>query len=449
MTKPIHPAVLFRISVIGPLMSRADLAKGELKILVQDLSKHAYDAPDGKRFFVSAKTIERWYYVWKREGIEGLEPKDRCDRGKTVISQDVQSSLIELKKEVPSRSINTLIRHLEVREVVGKNELSRSSVYRLLKNHGLSKQVVNDSHKIERRAFEAPHAGEIWYSDVLHGPYIETSEGRRKTYLVSFQDDASRFVCHSGFYYSESTLALEHAFKEALLKRGMPKRLVIDNGSAYRSQSFKTVCARLGIHLIYCHPYEPQGKGKLERWHRTCRAQFLNEINVEKMTGLSDLNKALWIWIEHDYHQRPHEGLKKGETPLSRWRADQEHMKQLGVFARDLDSYFYHRIKRKVRKDGVIKWDGKDYEVSFEFSGDEVYLVVDPHTQTPLSIESMTYDTLCSVFPLDRQANYKRRRQRPTTVSVPLKKAGKKFVEDLVDKNQDIFDVTNTTLDRE
>jgi hypothetical protein len=124
-------------------------------------------------------------------------------------------------------------------------------------------------------------------------------------------------------------------------------------------------------------------------------------------------------------------------------------MKQLGVFARDLDSYFYHRIKRKVRKDGVIKWDGKDYEVSFEFSGDEVYLVVDPHTQTPLSIESMTYDTLCSIFPLDRQANYKRRRQRPTTVSVPLKKAGKKFVEDLVDKNQDIFDVTNTTLDRE
>lgn len=448
MTKPIHPQALFRISVIGPLMSRANLEKGELKTLVQSLSKHAYDAPDGKRAFVSAKTIERWYYVWKKEGIEGLAPKERCDRGKTQIPEHIQSSLIALKEEQPSRSINTLIRQLEVREVVGRNELSRSSVYRLLKNHGLSKQVVNDSHRIERRAFEAPHAGDIWYSDVLHGPHIVTSEGRRKTYLVSFLDDASRFVCHSGFYFTESALALEHAFKEALLKRGMPKKLVIDNGSAYRSDSLKTVSARLGIHLIHCHPYEPMEKGKLERWHRTFRAHFLNEVNLEGMSGLDELNKYLWIWIEHEYHQRPHEGLGKDETPLSRWRAGQHHMRPLGAFARNLDSYFYHRIKRRVRKDGVIKWDGKEYEVSFEFSDQEVYLVVDPHTHTAMTIESMTYNTLCPVFLLDRHANYQRRRQRPI-VSAPSNKLGKKFVEDLVDRNQDVFNITNTTLDRE
>ena len=102
MIKPVHPEALFRISVIGPLMSRADLAKGELKTLVQGLSKHAYDAPDGKRLFVSAKTIERWYYVWKKKGIEGLAPKERRDRGKTHIPTSIQSSLIELKKEQPS-----------------------------------------------------------------------------------------------------------------------------------------------------------------------------------------------------------------------------------------------------------------------------------------------------------------------------------------------------------
>ena len=448
MTKPVHPEALFRVSVIGPLMSRADLEKGELKTLVTGLSKHAYDAPDGKRLFVSAKTIERWYYVWKKEGIEGLAPKERRDRGKTHIPISVQSSLITLKKEQPSRSINTLIRHLEVREVVKRHELSRSSVHRFLQNHGLSKQVVGDSHKIERRAFEAPHAGDIWYSDVLHGPHIVTAKGLRKTYLVSFLDDTSRFVCHSGFYFSESTLALEHAFKEALLKRGLPKRLVVDNGSAYRSHSLKTVCARLGIHLTHCHPYEPQEKGKLERWHRTLRAHFLNEINVEKIKGLDELNKCLWIWIEHEYHQRHHEGLKKGETPLSRWRADLDHIRPLGAFARNLDSYFYHRIKRRVRKDGVIKWNGKEYEVSFEFSDQDVYLVVDPHTQTPLTVESLSYHTLCPVFPLDRQANYQRRRQRPK-ISTPSSQPGKKFVQDLCEKNQDIFDVTTTTLDRE
>src|SRR6266849_5762632 len=107
MTKPIHPQTLFRISVIGPLMSRADLASGELKRLVQGLAKYAYDAPDGKRIFLSYKTIERWYYIWNNDGIDGLSPKERCDHGKTQIPPHVQSCLISLKEEQPSRSINT------------------------------------------------------------------------------------------------------------------------------------------------------------------------------------------------------------------------------------------------------------------------------------------------------------------------------------------------------
>jgi len=448
MTKPIHPEALFRIQVIGSLMSRADLEKGELNRLIKGLSKHAYETPDGKRVFLAPKTIERWYYVWKKEGIEGLEPKIRSDRGKTQIPQDVQSQLIALKEEQPSRSIHTLIRQMEVQEKVGRGELTRSSVYRFLKNKGLSKQVVNDSHRIERRAFEALHAGDIWYSDVLHGPYITTSKGPQKTYLITFLDDASRLACHSGFYFTESALALEHALKEALLKRGRPKKLVIDNGSAYRAGTLQTVCARLGIHLVRCRPYEPQGKGKQERWHRTVRAQFLQEIALENVSDLNELNKRLWIWIEHEYHQRSHEGLEKDETPLSRWREDQSHIRQLGTFAASLDEYFYHRIKRKVRKDGVVSWEGKEYEVPFEFSGDTVYLVVDPHQQTALTIESMKYHTLGPVFPLDRQANCRRRRQRPE-MSKASGRHGKKFVEALVDNTEDTFDVTNTILDQE
>lgn len=448
MTKPLHPQALFRIQVIGSLMSRADLEKGELKTLVQNLAKHAYENPDGKRVLLSAKTIERWYYLWKNKGIDGLAPKERCDRGKTQIPQNVRSCLLSLKHEQPSRSINTLIRQLEVREVVSRNELNRSSVYRFLKNHGLSKQVVNDSHHIERRAFEALCAGDIWYSDVMHGPYIMTPNGSRKTYLITFLDDASRLACHSGFYFTESALALEHALKEALLKRGLPKKLVIDNGSAYRADSLKTVCARLGIHLVYCHPFEPQEKGKQERWHRTVRAQFLYEIALENIQDLNELNKRLWVWIEHEYHQRSHEGLEKGQTPLSRWRKDQLQVRQLGSFAKKLDSYFYHRIKRRVRKDGVVSWEGNKYEVPFELSGKLVYLVIDPHAQTAISVESMEYDTLAPVFPLDRHANCQRRRQRPVT-SVPSNKASKKFVEELVEKTKDQFDITNTVLERE
>ncbi|MBU0498729.1 MAG: DDE-type integrase/transposase/recombinase, partial [Gammaproteobacteria bacterium] len=97
--------------------------------------------------------------------------------------------------------------------------------------------------------------------------------------------------------------------QQAVLKRGLPKRLVVDNGAAYRAQTLQAVCARLGIHLIHCRPYAPEGKGKLERWHRTLRDQFLSEIDFSQGVTLEDANARLWAWIEAIYHRQPHGGL--------------------------------------------------------------------------------------------------------------------------------------------
>ena len=91
--------------------------------------------------------------------------------------------------------------------------------------------------------------------------------------------------------------------KQALLKRGVPSKLVVDNGAAYRAQTLQGICARLGIHLIFCRPYAPEGKGKLERWHRTLRDQFLGELDERHITSLEDLNARLWAWLEQVYHR--------------------------------------------------------------------------------------------------------------------------------------------------
>jgi putative transposase len=93
--------------------------------------------------------------------------------------------------------------------------------------------------------------------------------------------------------------------KQAILKRGIPLKLVVDNGAAYRAHTLQGICARLGIQLIYCRPYAPEGKGKLERWHRTCRDQFLSELDERHITGLEDLNARLWAWLEQVYHRSP------------------------------------------------------------------------------------------------------------------------------------------------
>ena len=73
-----------------------------------------------------------------------------------------------------------------------------------------------DANTIERRAFEAKHAGDIWYGDVMHGPHIQTPNGQHKVYLVSLMDDASRLIAHSAFCHAETALEIEGVLKQAV-----------------------------------------------------------------------------------------------------------------------------------------------------------------------------------------------------------------------------------------
>lgn len=412
MSKPLHPMALFRLSVLGPLASRGQLKRGEVKKIIRELANNAYHIPASRRTHLSEQTIWRWYHEWKKQSIEGLVPKLRRDKGQTQLAKEVQEALIFYKKDSPARSLNTLISFIEKQGLVAKGALARATVHRFLQNQQLSKRIPADKHTIERRSFVAEHAGDIWQGDVLHGPSIQTPGGMRKVYLVSLMDDASRLMAHSAFCLGETALDIEGVLKQAVLKRGLPHKLIIDNGAAYRAHTLQTICARLEIRLIYCRPYEPQGKGKLERFHRTFRDQFLNEINLEKVTGLADLNARLWAWLEQVYHSRPHGGLQ-GKTPIERWRDDLIRVRPLGANAPKIDDVFCHRIKRTVYNDGTLSWAGKKFEVPHERSGEKVVLVVDPHTQTARRIESMQGDDYGPVTLLDRHRNLHRKRQRP------------------------------------
>lgn len=204
--------------------------------------------------------------------------------------------------------------------------------------------------------------------------------------------------------------------KQALLKRGLPYKLIIDNGPAYRSHSLQAICARLEIRLVYSRAWEPQSKGKLERYHRTFREQFLSELDINKITGLGDLNARLWAWIEQVYHVRSHNGLEDKKTPIQRWRDDLLHVRPLQAhMAHRIDEIFYHRYVRKVRKNGTISWEGISFEVDHNLVGEKVELVVNPHTKTALRVESTLGVNLGPVVLLDLNANLHRHRQRPDT----------------------------------
>jgi len=236
------------------LTSRAQLAHGELKKIVRELSTVAYGIPYSGQCYLSHKTIERWYYDWRRGGIDALMPKKRSDHGSSSIETSVQEAILALKKEKPSRSLNTIKYLLEVQGLVARNTVSRATLHRFLQKQQLSKRTVSDAVTIERRSFEATHAGDIWQGDVMHGPAISTPHGKRKVYLVTLLDDASRLIVHSAFCFAETALSIEGVLKQALLRRGIPKKLIIDNGPAYRAKTLQMICAKLDIRLVYCKP---------------------------------------------------------------------------------------------------------------------------------------------------------------------------------------------------
>jgi len=416
--KSVHPVALFRLSVLGQLVSRQNLARGELKAIVQELALKHYDIPGSRHTLLSEKTIESWYYAWRKKGIDALEPKRRIDRGQSKISEALQSVLIKAKQENPKRSLNSLLKLVQMQQFEGAERLSRSSIYRLLLSRGLSRPMGTTQPK-ELRRFEADYPGDIIYGDVMHGPQVVINGKTQKSYLVSLMDDKSRLILHSAFCPSETALDIEYVLKQALLRRGLPKRLVIDNGAAYRAHSLQGICARLSIELIYCRPYAPEGKGKLERWHRTLRDQFLSELHPQKIYPLDEINSLLWAWIDQLYHPAPHSSLA-GKSPLSLWQNYLEYIQPLGTLAHQLDELFYHRIQRKVRKDGTISYQGQFFEVPYCLSQKTVIVVIEPHHKKALYIEDEQGKRIGEVTLLDLQANRNHKRARPEKAPTPL-----------------------------
>jgi putative transposase len=134
----IHPVALFRLSVLGPLLNRDQLTQGELKRILRELAEKPYAIPGSQRCYLSEKTIEAWYYRYRHQSIEGLTPKVRSDRGRSKLSPPLQEAILQAKRDNPKRSLDEIRRLLETEGLAARGVLSRSSLHRLLQQHGLS-----------------------------------------------------------------------------------------------------------------------------------------------------------------------------------------------------------------------------------------------------------------------------------------------------------------------
>jgi putative transposase len=387
MNDKAEKIALFRYGLIAPLVLET-LPRGELTRRAQEIASCTYVIPYSSRSQVSVDTLLEWTLSYRRNGLPALQPKTRNDCGQLRAIDDATAALIErLKRENPHRTGTSLLQHLAM---TGDNQsqpqVSPSTLYRFLRARGLTElQLLQDkaaasSHK----KYEAQFANQIWQSDMLFGPWVERpGGGKRQVFLQATLDDASRLIPHAQFYPDQGLDAFLHCLRQAVGARGLPTRLYMDNAKIYRSPQLARIAASIGILVVHTPPYQPEGRGKIERFFRSVREQFLASLNPKALLSLEQLNEQFWHWLDTAYHYREHSAIQT--TPLLRWQRDIDQVRQLPPWT-DLRPVFFHRVDRLVRRDSTFLLHGRFFEAPPHLAGQRIEARFDPLDLTHVEI---------------------------------------------------------------
>ena len=217
---------LFRYGLIADVL-RVPLGSREIRRALNEKAQRTYVIPGTRRTRVAVETMRDWLSLYRTGGFEALYPKTRADRGQPRrLPPEVAELLVALKTEQPALSVKALIGAARERGV--DHPLAPSTVHRLLAREGLLDSRPGEPVATDRRRFAYRDAGELWMSDVMHGPKVRDGRRRRKSFLIAFIDDATRVLPFAAFAYAENTTAFLPVFKQAIARRGLPMRLFVE-----------------------------------------------------------------------------------------------------------------------------------------------------------------------------------------------------------------------------
>ena len=354
---------LWRFSIISPLLHRSNCVPTRRAQFVT-LSQKTFLTPEGREKRLSPDTLRNWLYRYKAQGIDGLRDKLRKDRGRSTVPPTLAEALAVLRDAHPELTVKRLLQKLFEQELWDGRSPSKSALYRYTAAHDLNRNASSTPQPV--RTFEFPYFGDLWSSDFLHGPKVRIGTRAHRSYLHAIIDDATRYIVAAHFYLEENTRSLLTDLMLATRRFGIPKRFYTDNGAAYRSAHLRMVAARLAISLPHTPPYRPQGRGKIERFFRTVREDFL--AGKEKTT-LSKLNADFSKWI-NTYHHRIHRSL--GMPPLERKLCDQgQELRQLPP-NKDLAESFRIKVEKRIYSDGCVRLLRKRFEIPNALPGQRV-----------------------------------------------------------------------------
>ena len=243
---------------------------------------------------------------------------------------------------------------------------------------------------------------DLWQSDALHGPKVLEDGKLRQSFVFALIDDHSRLVLFARAYLSEGLESFQDCLIEALARRGLPRKLYVDNGASFRNHTLRYACGRLGIALLHATPYTPEGKGKIERLWKTLRMQLFPLL--PPTLTLAELNERLLRWVDEDYHQRVHSST--GQKPLERFL---KHVSLLRKAPDNLREYFRRPLDRKVDKDRTVSIYGRLYEAPPGLIGNTITVLYHPTDMSRIEVlfQERSWGFL---VPLSVGANYRVRR---------------------------------------
>ena len=361
---------LFRYGVIRDAAD-AELSTKARGRLVRALAEAEHPGPFGRPVRISRSTIDRWIRDWRRGGFDALVPSPRRVCARTPAP--VLDLAVALKKEVPGRTAAQVATILRAHAGWAPDE-------RALQRHFARLELTTRPDGQPPKAFgrfEATEPNQRWTGDALHGPTV----AGRKAILFAFLDDHSRLLPGYRWGRREDTVRLEAALRAGMASRGIPAALYLDNGSPMVDKQLLRACASLGIRMVHSRPGQPAGRGKIERFFRTVRDQFLVEIGSgRELADLVELNTLFTAWVETVYHRRVH--TETGQSPMARWSTGIPVMPTPA----QLHEAFLWSECRTVTKTATVSLLGNGYEVDAALIGRKVELVFDPFDLTDIEV---------------------------------------------------------------
>ena len=318
------------------------------------------------RYEISKRSLYRYEAEYREKAFDGLRPMNREKRRSQALPEnydEIVGEAIQLKREVPKRSVRQIIKILETEGYAAPGVLKASTLQRYLYNAGLGvKQMKRYTEKRETssRRFCRPHRMELLQGDIKYGPDIRLNDGTLiKTYLSSLIDDHSRFIIQSEFYDNQRQEIVEDTFHKAILKQGKCDACYLDNGTQYTTNQLHTALARLGIRVLHAKPRACQSKGKIEKFYQK-----------EAHDGIREYYESHGVKV-------PAEGI----SPMQEFNRDTRGL--IFLDATVVSEAFLHHETRKLDNAGCFSFGDVKYEASTALANAEVEIAYDPmNTET-------------------------------------------------------------------